>query len=66
MIPIAEDILRQFALSKRVPKPLHGPRAHGMLRHSHKHTASTVVGEEHQDEQQPAWRCRDEERVGRD
>jgi hypothetical protein len=66
MIPIAEDIPRQFVPRERVPKLLHGPRGRGMLRHSHMHNASTVVGEEHQDEQHPAWRCRDDEKVGRD
>jgi hypothetical protein len=30
------------------------------------HNASTIVGEEHQDEQQPARRCRNDEKVGRD
>ena len=37
-----------------------------MLRHSNMHNASAVVGEEHQNEQQPACRCRDDEKVGCD
>jgi hypothetical protein len=66
MIPIAEDIPRQLVPRERVPKLLHGPRGCGPLRHSNMHNASTVVGEEHQNEQQPACRCRDDEKVGRD
>ena len=58
MIPIAEDILRQFVPWERVPKLLYSPRGRGMLCHSHMHNASTIVGEEHQDEQQPARRRR--------
>jgi hypothetical protein len=66
MIPIVEDILRQVVPRERVSKLLYGPCGRGMLRDGNMHDASTVVGEEHQNEQQPARDCRDDEEVGRD
>ena len=66
MIAIAEQIARQFIPGERVAKLLHGPRGRGMLRDGDMHHAPAIMGEEHEDEQQPARRRRHDEEVGRD
>jgi hypothetical protein len=66
MIPIAKEKTRQLIPGKCVTKLLRGPRSRRMFRHGDMHDASTIMSEEHQDEQQPARRRRYNEEVGCD
>ena len=54
MIPIAKEIARQLVPGKGVTKLLRGPRSRWMFRHGDMHDVATIMGEEHQNKQQPA------------
>jgi hypothetical protein len=65
VITIVEQISRRFISRKSLAELMGRPRRGRMRGDRHVADASSIMGEEHQDEQEPVGRGRDDEEISR-